>query len=240
MRQALLVVGLLSMVSCGSGDRSLPATPLPSPNPAPSPGQTLTLSGTVSETAPTTSNRIGGVRVDVFCCGANAGRSATTDSNGVFQLGPLEPGVFTIRALAANYIEASQTITLTGHQTVAIEINPVFQMVTNTTNESISIVDGCPGFWDDPDGRCEANFVFNVHHDGSLTAAVTTADRDASFALELYRADGGIILSSAVPWRPDGSALVHAHNQYRLRVRQFAVQGGPRVTPFRLTVTRPS
>jgi hypothetical protein len=142
--------------------------------------------------------------------------------------------------MAANYIEGSQTVTLTENQTVAVELSPTFQMVTTTSNESISVSNGCPSYWDVPDGRCEADFVFNVHHDGSLTADVTPMDPDASFALELYRAEGTVILSSPLPWRVDGSALVYARNQYRLRVRQLAVERGSRITSFRLTVTRPS
>jgi Carboxypeptidase regulatory-like domain len=242
MRQVLFVVGVMSTISCGGGDRSLPARSSPV-NPTPTPQQTLTVSGTVSETAPTGSTRIGGATVGVFCCGANAFRSTTTDSNGAFQLTALEPGTITVYVRAANYVDGSQTIALSGDQTIKLELDPVLEIVTTTTRESLIGGDECPGYWDAPTGLCQVEYRFNVHHNGSLSADVTTTDPDTSFVLEVYRAAEGRSSGGPLPLRPDGSVAVSAHAQYIVRVRKFGLGGGPPPpgnTPFVLTVTRPT
>jgi hypothetical protein len=244
MRQALFVVGLVSAMSCGGSDRLLPATTLAPAGLTPTPLGTMTLSGTISETAPTASTRVSGVTVQVFCCGPNTGRSTTSDANGVFDLAGLEPGAFTIRTVSPRYVEGSLAVTMTGNQTVAIELDPVFQMVTTTRDGSLTVGDRCPGYWDDPTGEhCSVDYVFNVHHSGTLKAEISTTDRETSAcSLDVIRLVDGLEASSPLPGGVDG-VQVRAHSQYLVRVRKFALSGGPPpagTTPFRLTVTHPS
>jgi hypothetical protein len=242
MRPALLVVVALTVSCGGNGVRQsvLPAGPT-SP---PAPQGTWTLSGTTSETAPTGSTRIPGATITILD-GLNAGRSATTDANGAFQLASLHAGSFTIRTRAADYVESSQPLTLGSDQSVAIELDPVFQILTSTKNEALGGGVACPGYWDVPSGAspCSAEYVVNVHHDGSLTAALTWAgSNDVMLVLDLFRSVGGRPSGNAVSLDRQGANLA-AHTQYIVHVSKFGAGGASPPagsTPFSLTLTHPN
>ncbi len=246
MRHVLLCVALLSTVACGDRTGRSPASPTPTPTPTPAPTpppQTFSFSGTVSETAPTTSTRIAGARVRVIE-GPNAGLTAMTDANGVFQLA-LQPGAFWIDTGAAGYVELSQFITLTGDQKVTIGLDPVFQMVTTTRNETLTGGGNqCPGYWDygfasDP---CKVEFVLDVHHGGQLTTTLTSTDRDTMLHVELYRSADGFPTGAGI-LRGKDSAILDAHKKYVLQVRKFDPGGGPPpagATSFTLSFTHPN
>ena len=249
--QLLLGIALTSIVSC---DHSPTAPTKPSPalqSPAPS-AQTWTISGTVSETAPTTSTPIAGAKVLVYD-GPDLGRSAITDSKGAFQIAGLAPGSLALSVQAAGYVEGKQAVTLSENQAVRFELDPVFQMVTTTLNESLVGGASCPGYWDymkviaNPLGtnQCFVDYLFNVHHDGTLTAQLTWTDRDSSPFLELYRAVGGQASGDPLPLAGEASPFrgdVYAHHQYLLRVHRFSLDGSSPVgtTSFGLTQTRPN
>lgn len=246
MRHVLLVVALLSTVGCGDGARRSPGSPTPTPTATPTPTpqpQTFSFSGTVSETAPTTSTRIAGARVRIID-GPNAGQTAMTDANGAFQLA-LQPGAFWIDTGAAGYVELSQFITLNGDHKVAIGLDPVFQMVTTTRNETLSGGGNqCPGYWDDfpaPD-PCKVEYLLDVHHSGKLTTALTSTDKDTALHVELFRSADGSPTGAGI-LRGQDSATLDAHKRYVLQVRKFDTGGGsPPVgtTSFTLTFTRPN
>ena len=253
MRILMLVVALLGTVSCSGGERALPANPT-SPSP---PSGTLTLSGTTSETAPTTTTAIGGAKVSVSH-GPNAGRTVTSDGNGAFTLGALEAGIFAVRVEAANYVTHSQEITLTADQRVAFALDPVFQLITVSREGSIEGAAGCPGYWDYNYGRaispinaiepCTAEYVLDVHHSGNIDAQLSWSDRDVFFWMELYRMAEGAPSYKAEESKGSGSpqrldAALSGHQQYLIRVRVVDSGGGPapsRAMPFTLTVTRPN
>src|SRR6188472_3105756 len=93
----MLEVGSMSAVACS--DSKLPAGATPA---TPSPGP-LTLSGTVFETAPTSSTPIANATVKLIE-GASIG-SATTDAGGAFHLGGIRSGGITVRVQAPNYAD---------------------------------------------------------------------------------------------------------------------------------------
>jgi hypothetical protein len=161
------------------------------------------------------------------------------DAPGAFQLTALEPGRITVYVRAASYVDGSQTIGLSGDHTIRLELDPVFEMVTTTTRESLSGGGECPGYWDVPTGLCQVDYQFNVHYNGSLSADLTTTDLETEFTVEVFR---GQPQGAPIPWRADGSIAVSAHTQYTVRVRKFGRGGGPPPpgnTPFVLTVSCP-
>ena len=235
-----LVLGLVALasVSCG-GDGPSPVRPTPTPQTG-----TLTLSGTVSETAPTASARIAGAKITIMD-GPNVGRSTTSDASGVFQLTGLQAGDFSVWTQAANYVEHLQRFAFTSDQAVTFGLDPVFQMVATTENGSINGGGAaCHGVYDDPilqDSPCKARYSFNVHHDGMLTAEVISSDPETTFLLHLVRVVDGKVIGPAVQlWQP---TAVSAHTQYIVQVTKFGLyEDAPpeKVTPFSLTVRRPN
>jgi hypothetical protein len=210
----------------------------------------VTLSGTVRETAPTQSTPIAGATVTIIT-GPFVGKSATTDANGGFQL-TLSPGDVNLVVRAANYGEQYESVAVGENRaTVIFELDPVAQTLTSTLNGTINNAsETCPGYWDGflPSDPCKADYVINVHHEGTLTWELTSFDPDTALPfVQLYRANNGqpsssIAVGANTPGQPI-SATVEAHSQYVLRVRIFSDGGGPPpavVTSHSLTVKHPS
>jgi hypothetical protein len=79
------------------------------------PTQTWRLQGTVSENE--TGKRLSSVRVEVID-GNNAGKFATTDASGSYQLTDLAEGGFSVKAAGAGHDPATQGVTLSSDRTM--------------------------------------------------------------------------------------------------------------------------
>jgi hypothetical protein len=249
MRGPVLVVAAIAAVSCGDDGGGVPVGASPT-----APKQTFTLSGTVAETSPTATTRVAGAQLIAIAGLDAAGPSTTSDANGVFQFS-LAPGSYTLRAHAATYAESSQPVTLMENQTVSVQLDPIFQMVSTTRQDAFTANGSCPGYWDyanselprtNAAGPCEVDYVFNLHHDGTLTAGVAWVGPDIALTTELYRGIAGAAVEGSRIEASDaarGSYTVYAHTQYIVRVRRFSNGVGPppaAFTQFTLTVTHPS
>src|SRR5688500_12023839 len=115
----LLSVAIAGM-SCGGSDTPTNPTPTPTPTPTPS---TFTLSGGVTESAPTTSNKIAGATV-AFVDGTNAGKTATADSAGNYLITNVLAGAINVRASAAGYQDATRPVTINANTSLTIALNP--------------------------------------------------------------------------------------------------------------------
>jgi hypothetical protein len=106
-----------------------------------------------------------------------------------------------------------------------VELDPEFQMVTATIEKSLYGSEAGCGAWDylSPPGSCMVQYLFNVHHDGPLTAELAWPDRDTAPSIELYRASNGTPTGAAIPVGP--RTTVDAHTQYLIQVRKFALNG---------------
>ena len=257
MRAVALAVAVMSAVACGDDNGGAPSPASPTaPTPAP-PAQTWTLSGTVTETAPTDSTRIAGATVTAVAGLDADGPSVTTDASGAFRFAALAAGNYTVRARAANYIESSQPLTLAGDQPLTIQLDPVLQTMTTTKRDVIVGHPSCPGYWDyaasdvpraSATESCTVDYPFDVHHDGTLAADLEWADRSFELVTELSGSQGGEPSDTrpqAAGDRLRGTSnyRVYAHTQYIVRVRSFSNGGGPPpagTTEFTLTVTRPN
>ena len=96
----------LALMLAGCSD-SNPVTPTPTPTPAP-PAPTFSVSGTISETAPTTGVRVEGVQVALS--GITA--TATTNADGVFTVSGVPAGTYTLTPSRATFV--TQTLVHTG------------------------------------------------------------------------------------------------------------------------------
>jgi Carboxypeptidase regulatory-like domain len=109
------VVGLLILASaCGSNSTTSP-TPTPT-------ATKFSLTGQVAESTPTTIKAIPGATVTIVD-GPNAGKSATTDGSGNYNLTGLQPSGFTVNVSANNYVSQSSGVTLTSNQTLSFRLN---------------------------------------------------------------------------------------------------------------------
>jgi carboxypeptidase family protein len=241
MRRLVLVLALMSAVSCGdSGDS--PAAPTPTLG-----GQTVTLSGVVSETVPTESTLIAGATITAVAGLDGDSISTTSDAGGQYQLTGLAPGNYTVRAQAQNYTESSQPLALTRSQALAVRLDPVRQMVTTTRQDAISASGACEGPWD-PGTACEVDYVLNVHHAGTLTAEVLWTDREVGFFTTLYRAERGRPSGQHIEARAvDNSGRravfdLTARTQYVIQVHAYTdtYMTTSRVTPYTVTLTHPN
>ena len=231
MRRVLVGAALIA-AGCGGGSSS-PTTPTPPV------ARTFTLSGTVSESAPTTATKISGATV-TFTDGSNAGKNATTDSSGNFSITGLQGGGFTVRVSANGYSDTSSPVTLTADATLNPQLDPSPRTVTSSRDDSVSGGDTCTGPSSNGDGCKQYNL--DVHNAGTIDASLTWSDRDTWLWLELYKMPEGQQLASASSSRINGltqhlSVNVSGHSQYWIRIR-YAL--GARITPFSTTVSRPN
>jgi hypothetical protein len=245
MRQVAFVIALLSTVSCGGdgGSADAPAGESPiSPTPL---RPAWTLSGTVSETFPTGSTRIAGATVTAVAGLDADGRSTTSDGSGAFRLAGLPPGNYTIRARAADYVESTQPLTLAGNQTLAVHLDPAFQLVTTTREDFITASGSCAGPWDFGE-PCLVQYGFDAHHDGTLAAELTWTDAEVGLFMTLYRAEGGRPSGGAIDGRGGSDRRfiydVSARTQYLLQVNAYTetYTTPSRVTRYRVTLTHPN
>jgi hypothetical protein len=85
---------------------------------------TFTLSGLVTESAPTTSTVLAGARVMILD-GANAGKAATTGVDGRYSITGAVNGGYTVTATLAGYTSAVLPVGIDGNTTLNIRLDPI-------------------------------------------------------------------------------------------------------------------
>src|SRR5438046_504474 len=94
----LIVTLAIGFCACGQATPVAPtatSTLAPTPSPTPPPATSVTLSGRITETPPTTWTEVAGA-VFTISEGVNAGKSVVADSFGYYQLAGLTPGSMTV------------------------------------------------------------------------------------------------------------------------------------------------
>lgn len=84
----------------------------------------FTLSGIVTESAPTTSTVLPGVRVTIID-GANQGKTATTGADGRYQIANVVNGGYTVTATLAGYRDVAMPVGISGHTTFDFRLDPL-------------------------------------------------------------------------------------------------------------------
>ena len=91
---------------------------------------------------------------------------------------------------------------------------------------------------------CTVDYLFGVHHDGTLEADLAWVDGRFALITELYRSDDGQPSGSPITPRLDGRSRTYslaAHAQYVLRVSSGSGAPPPvGTTEFTLRVARPN
>jgi carboxypeptidase family protein len=232
------VLVILALFAGGCGNA--PTAPT-----APSqPGPTFSLTGSVTESAPTQDTRLAGATI-VLHGSPDGSRPVTTDATGAFAIPGLQRATFTVQIQAAGYVEQFVNVTLDRDQRIEVQLDPVLQTLTTTTSDSITNGGGCPGYWDDLtlSNPCAAMQVINVHYAGTLTGAVAWSDQSVGLVAELYRSDGGHPVGSPTTVDERTAIALSAHRQYVIRVTKYSSGGGSApagTTPFTLVLTRPN
>lgn len=85
---------------------------------------TFTLSGLVTETPPTTSTVLAGVRVEIVDAGPNQGKFATTGTDGRYSITGVVNGGYTVRASLAGYTTVTVPVGINGNTTLDIRLDP--------------------------------------------------------------------------------------------------------------------
>ena len=165
----LIVVFVVAASACSSDD-----SPTAPPGPPP---VTYTLTGTVTESEPTTHVALPGTVIRVLN-GSAAGLTTTTDSKGNFSLTGVS-GRFDLEAAKNGYLTKTEQI-ISQPTTIAFRLMPPPQLLTSTFNESISGGDRLCGMTT----PCKF-YAFDVHNAGTIDATLTWSNPDTWLGLSL-------------------------------------------------------
>lgn len=192
MMKRVFVVALVASVLCGcgggSGSPTSPSAPVPAATPS-----VGSLAGTVTQNG---GGAVAGATVTILD-GANAGRTATTNSSGQYRLDNLTSGNANVAA-AANGLESRSGVRVAGETTLNLSLpytrsgsgNTVFDMPTNITRVRIF------GRWN---GTNNSNFIVRIR--GSLV--VNEILRTTGTYEGVHSTTGGVVditNSSAITW----------------------------------------
>jgi hypothetical protein len=155
---------------------------------------TFTLSGLVTETAPTTSTVLAGVRV-AFVDGANQGKFATTGADGRYQITGVVNGGYTVSAQLTGYTPVSLPVGINGNTTLDFRLDPLAPRTTFGPGQYRLTADIPAGrYYSDPSNGCHYQRVRGF---GGTTAEViydNIINFDAGqWIVDLLPADGGFV-----------------------------------------------
>jgi len=205
-----------------------------------------TMRGTVTETAPTSTTPVVGATITITN-GSNTGTTATTDANGQFTFSNVQ-GTMTLRASAANYDDATQTITMTTDRTdIAFQMAPVVQTRNDTFSDTVAPDSPvCQSF--NADGRLPCKeYVLSIHGSEVVEAVLRWDDPNPqswTLALDLEREPGtGQTDRVAISHFSSGnqeqvSVILPAGAVYTLRVLYQGTLGPQNPQPYTLNVRR--
>ena len=107
---------VFALAGCGDSDNASSTTPTPSPVPPTGPG--FSVSGTVFETAPTTSTRVPEAEVQL-----TGGLAYGTGSDGTFTIPNVANGTYTLNIRKAGYISQTVPVTVAGANVSGLTAN---------------------------------------------------------------------------------------------------------------------
>jgi len=192
-RIAPVVLGLvcaLVLSACEKDEDDAPApTPVaPAPTPAPTPAPSapgFSVSGTIFETAPTASTRVGDAEVQL-----TGGVATGSIGDGTFTVPNVVAGTYTLRVAKAGYETHTRSVTVSGADVSGIQVNlmPVWRQVDR---EFSAELDGesppCPGTT-----RACNQYPIASHHGGQVRAFLAWNSTEADFDFE-FRCNGNLV-----------------------------------------------
>jgi hypothetical protein len=225
MKRSIIDAAIVCASACGS---SAPPTPQPTP-PAPS---TFTLSGTVTEAAPTANVRLAVARVEVIDT-AQAGTFAITDGSGTFSI-PNLSGQLNVRVTAPGYVETTVGRNMTQNQTLTAGLMPVYKPLNEEYNGPLSGGDSTcsDGIFTKP---CKI-IQIPIHNSGILDAAIGWAG-SADLDLTLFRGGTVIVAARGVGSIEKISTNVQSNTLHELRITYYS---GASIATYNLKVAHPN
>jgi len=182
---AVTLACALALVGCEKNESTAAATPAPTPAPAPAAAPTFTVSGTIFETSPTASTRVGDAEVQL-----SGGVATGSTSDGSFTIPNVTSGTYSLRIAKAAYETQTRTVTVTGANLGGIVVNllPVFRWVdrefTAELREGNSACNGTTR-------PCHV-YSFASHHSGEVRAFLAWDAPTTDFDFE-YWCDGSLV-----------------------------------------------
>ena len=184
-----LAVTLAACTSNKSPAAPSESTPAPSPTPTPTPTPTtFTISGTVAETAPTTSTLLEGVTV------SNGSASTTTDSQGRFTLTNVAAGAYTLTASKGDYSSETKAVTVAGDTTVSFNLTPGYQQ--SRREQTASLSEDNPTCSGSPKPCVRLDFA--SHHEGDVEATLFWSSSDTDLSFEFRCGDTVIAIGDMI------------------------------------------
>jgi len=192
-RIAPVVLGLvcaLVVSACGDNEAETPApTPVaPAPTPAPTPAPSapgFSVSGTIFETAPTASTRVGEAEVQL-----TGGVATGSTGNGTFTVPNVPAGTYTLRIAKAGYETQTRSVTVSGADVTGIQVNmmPVWRQVDREISAELDSESApCPGTT-----RACNQYAIPSHHGGQVRAFLAWNSTAADFDFE-FRCNGNLV-----------------------------------------------
>ena len=154
--------------------------------------QTFTLSGIVTETPPTTSTVLAGVRV-AFVDGANQGKFATTGTDGRYQITGVVNGGYTVSATLAGYTSVALPVGINGNTTLDFRLDPLTARTQWGPGQYRIPADLAAGrYYNDPASGCHFQRLRGFGGTPSDTIADVVVDFDAGqWIVDLLPTDAG-------------------------------------------------
>ena len=129
------LVCVLALAGCGDSDDASSPTPVTTPSPSPAPGPAFSVSGTVFESAPTTSTRVPEAEVQL-----TGGAAYGTGSDGTFTIPNVANGTYTLTIRKAGFNATTVPVTVAGANVSGLTANlqPVARIVDVIQDRSTS------------------------------------------------------------------------------------------------------
>jgi hypothetical protein len=155
---------------------------------------TFTLSGIVTETPPTTSTVLAGVRVTVVD-GANQGRTATTGADGRYQITGVVNGGFSVSAALTGYTTVVLPVGINGNTTLDFRLEPLAARTTFGPGQYRVPADMPIGrYYSDPSNGCHFTRVRGFGGAPSDVIVDTIVNFDAGqWIVDLLSTDAGFV-----------------------------------------------
>jgi hypothetical protein len=194
-----------------------------------------TLTGIVTESAPTTSVMVAGARVRV-ADGLYAGVSATTDASGAFTIEDVS-GVLNLRISAHDFDDAQVTVDTAGANGLTVRLLPTARTVTDQSEFSVP--------WGSPLQRYQSTLTFAMHRAGPVDVATfgsVGAGESSPLCSELRdESNNKLLWEITTNWlgAAQRSLTLEGGKRYTLKISDCGWAGRPILNISRLVATHP-
>jgi hypothetical protein len=192
-RLAVVVLGLVCafvVSGCENKEEESPAptpvTSAPTPAPAPAPAApTFSVSGTISETAPTASTRVGDAEVQL-----SGGVATGSVADGTFTIPNVTSGSYSLRIAKSGYETQTIPVTVAGANVTGIQVSlmPVWRLINREISAELAPDSPpCAGTT-----RPCNSYTIASHHGGEVRAFLAWSSDTTDYDFE-YRCGGNLV-----------------------------------------------